>query len=96
MNLLPEISQGSRHRLGSAGVLDGIPEEPPKDDAGKMLPESGFLFMQPKNELLRHTGSKQAKSLLQENKYSQACWEGEEEPLFIFKHATNQDFFLTR
>ena len=38
-------------------------------DAGKMLPESGFLFTQSKNELCEHTGSKQAKSLLQESKY---------------------------
>ena len=54
--------------LVSAGVLDWISDEPPKDDAGKMLPESGFLFMQSKNELREHTGSKQAKSLLQESK----------------------------
>ena len=37
-------------------------------DARKMLPESRFLFTEPKNELYEHTGSKQAKSLLQENK----------------------------
>ena len=37
-------------------------------DAGKMLPESRFLFTQPKNELSEHTGSKQAKALLQESK----------------------------
>ena len=36
-------------------------------DARKMLLESGFLFTQPKNELCKHTGSKQAKSLLQES-----------------------------
>ena len=41
---------------------------PCPDDAGKMSPESGFLFMQSKNELHKHTGSKQAKSLLQESK----------------------------
>lgn len=33
-----------------------------------MLLESGFLFTQLKNELFEHTGSKKAKSLLQENK----------------------------
>ena len=33
-----------------------------------MLPESGFLFTQSKNELCRHTGSKQAKCLLKESK----------------------------
>ena len=54
--------------LVSAGVLDWIPDEPPKDDAGKMLPESGFLFTQSKNELHEGTGSKQAKSLLHESK----------------------------
>lgn len=38
-------------------------------DAGKMIPESGFLlFTQSKSELHEHTGSKQAKSLLQESK----------------------------
>ena len=37
-------------------------------DARKMLPESEFLFTEPKNELQEHTGSKQAESLLQENK----------------------------
>ena len=37
-------------------------------DARRMLLESGFLFTQLKNELLEHTGSKQAKSLLQESK----------------------------
>ena len=37
-------------------------------DAGKMLPESGFLFTETKNELLKHTGSKQARSLLQGSK----------------------------
>ena len=36
--------------------------------AGKMLPESGFLFMEPKNELQEHEGNKQAKSLWQEIK----------------------------
>ena len=54
--------------LVSAGVLGWIPDHPPKDYAKKMLPESGFLFMQLKNELGGHTGSKQAKSLLQESK----------------------------
>ena len=34
----------------------------------KMLPESGFLFTELKDELLKHTSSKQAKSLLQESK----------------------------
>ena len=38
------------------------------NDAAKMLPESGFLFTQPKNELCEHIGIKQAKSLLQESK----------------------------
>ena len=33
-----------------------------------MLPESSFSFRQQKNELGEHTGSKQAKSLLQESK----------------------------
>ena len=33
-----------------------------------MLPESGFLFAQPKNEPHEHTGSKQAKSSLQKSK----------------------------
>ena len=37
-------------------------------DAGKMSPESGFLFAEPKNELHEHTGSKEANSLLQESK----------------------------
>ena len=47
------------------------PQESKKEgnsDARKMLPESGFLFTQLKNELCEHTGSKQAKSLLQESK----------------------------
>ena len=52
----------------SAGVLDQIQDEPPKDDARKMLPESSFLFTQSKNELCEHTASKQAKSLLRERK----------------------------
>ena len=52
----------------SAGVLDRSLDEPPKDDAGKMSSESEFLFMQSKNELCEHTGSKQAKSLLKESK----------------------------
>ena len=30
-------------------------------DTGKMLLESGFLFTELKNELLEHTGGKQAK-----------------------------------
>ena len=37
------------------------------DDAGKKLLGSGF-FMKPENELQEHTGSKQAKSLLEESK----------------------------
>ena len=37
MNLLPEISQGIRRVLVSTGVLDQIPDKPPKDDARKML-----------------------------------------------------------
>ena len=35
--------------------------------ARKVLPESGFLFTQPKNET-KHTGNKLAKSLSQESK----------------------------
>ena len=49
------------------GLPWGSPEDSPSD-AGKMLPESRFLFMELKNELREHTGSKQAKSLLQESK----------------------------
>lgn len=37
-------------------------------DAGKVLPESGLLFAQLENELHKHTGIKQAKSLLKESK----------------------------
>ena len=44
-------------------------------DARKMWPESWFLFMQSKNELWEHTGSKQARSLLQKGNSSQGCWE---------------------
>ena len=54
--------------LVSAGVLDWILDEPPKNDAGKMLPASGFSFTQLNNELREHTGGKQAKSLLKESK----------------------------
>ena len=52
-------------------------------DTGKMLPESRFLFMQPKNELHEHTGGKQAKVL--ENKQPRHRQrEGEEEsPHFL-------------
>ena len=46
-----------------AGVLDWVPDEPPKDDAGKMLPEPRFLFTQSKNELREHTGGKQASNI---------------------------------
>ena len=38
------------------------------NNAGKTLLETRFLFTQLKNELGEHTGSKQAKSLLQESK----------------------------
>ena len=37
-----------------------------------MLPESRFLFTEPKNELRKHAGSKQAKSLLQSPYYRKA------------------------
>ena len=33
------------NELVSNGVVGQIPDEPPKDDAGKMLLESGFLFL---------------------------------------------------
>ena len=36
-------------------------------DARKMLPASGFLFTQLKNEFYEHTASKQVKSLLQDS-----------------------------
>ena len=40
-----------------------------QDEVKLMLePGIGFLFTQLKNELCEHTGSKQAKSLLQESK----------------------------
>ena len=53
-------------------------------DAGKMLLESRFLFTEPKNELCEHTGSKKAKSLLQEIKSSQDSLGGvRREPLSI-------------
>ena len=40
-----------------------------RDEVKLMLePGIGFLFTQLKNELREHTGSKQAKSLLQESK----------------------------
>ena len=68
MNLFLEVSQRIRHILVRAGVLDCSPDGPPKDDARKMLLESGLLFTQPKNELHKHTRSKQEKSLLQESK----------------------------
>lgn len=64
----------------SAGVLAWIPDEPPKDDARKMLPESRFLFTQPKNELCEHTGRKQATSLLKESKQLPGLPGGGEEP----------------
>ena len=49
-------------------------------DAGNMLPESGFLFTEPKNDLRKHTGSTQAKSFSQESKQLPGQdWEREEE-----------------
>ena len=68
----------------SDGVLDQNLDKPPKGDARKMLLESGFLFMQLKNELREHTGSKQAKSLLQESKQLLGLLGGGKEPPEIF------------
>ena len=51
-----------------------------------MLLESGFLFTQPKKEFHEHTGSEQAKSLLQEASSSQGCWERGEEPPFLLSY----------
>ena len=42
VNLLLAILHGIRHLLVSAGGLDRIPDESAKDDARKMLLESGF------------------------------------------------------
>ena len=47
------------------GVVSGIGQSP--DDAGKMLPESGF-FVQSKNGVRKNPGNKHTKSLLQESK----------------------------
>lgn len=44
----------------------GPKEQDSGDDARKMLLESGSLFMQPKNELCEHTGSKKAKVFIRE------------------------------
>ena len=74
--LLPEIDRhldlGVEGRLASCSeVLEDTPLKvcgATDIDAGKMLPESGFLFAQLKNELRKHTGSKHAKSLLPESK----------------------------
>ena len=74
----------------SAGILDQILDEPPKDDARKMLPEPRF-FNEPKNELRERKRSKKAKSLLQENKELPGQAErGKKSPLrlSIFKFVT--------
>ena len=60
-------------------------------DAGKMLPESGFLFTESKNELREHIRSKQAKSLLQESKQLPGLLGGGEEPPSLLSH---KDFYL--
>ena len=56
-----------------------------------MLPESGFLFREPKNELHEHTGSKQASLHNRKANSSQHSWEGEEETPkhFIFDVRVN-------
>ena len=62
----------------------GPKEQDSGDDARKMLLESGFLFMQPKNELCEHTGSKQAVFTTRRANSSQDGWEGvEESPLVL-------------
>ena len=51
-------------REGRHGFLSWNPCLGCAGDARKMLPESGFLFTELKNELREHTGSKQAKVFL--------------------------------
>ena len=50
---------------------------------GKMLPESGFLFTEPKNELREHTGGQASQVFITgEQTAPSTDWEGEEESPF--------------
>ena len=59
-----------------------------KDDAGKIIPESGFLFMGSKNEFREHPGSKQASKVFIKGKQTapRAAGSGEKSPLSLLSY----------